>query len=274
MSSPRDMYLDLMQKTLSFTLWKEPGVPIDTYLSRHDIFRRMVVGSIARLLGRFNLQLVKTVNYEEEQRASGLIWPMYADTMIGTRRLGNLRDCIEVILKDKVEGDLIETGVWRGGASIFMKAVLRAHGESGRKLFVADSFQGLPAPDEEKYPQDTGDKLHKFDFLAVSRQEVENNFRKYGLLDEDVIFLEGWFKDTLPGAPIEKLALIRLDGDMYESTLDGLNNLYPKLSVGGFCVIDDYHLDGCRQATDQYRAEKGITSPLKRIDENGVFWRK
>jgi len=274
MSSPRELYLNLIQKTLSFTLWKEPGVPLDTYLSRHDIFRKTVVGSVVWLLDRMNLQLVKKVDYKEEQRASGLIWPMYADTMIGTRRLGNLRECIETILRDKVEGDLIETGVWRGGASIFMKAVLTAHGEQGRRLFVADSFQGLPAPDEEKYPQDTGDKLYKFDFLAVSRQEVENNFVKYGLLDEDVIFLEGWFKDTLPSAPIEKLSLIRLDGDMYESTVDAITCLYPKLSEGGFCIIDDYHLAGCRQATDEYRATCGITGKLERIDENAVFWRK
>jgi hypothetical protein len=79
--------------------------------------------------------------------------------------------------------------------------------------------------------------------LAVSRDEVENNFRKYSLLDDKVVFLQGWFKDTLPNAPIEKLCVLRLDGDMYGSTIEALLNLYPRLSKGGFCIIDDYALD-------------------------------
>jgi predicted O-methyltransferase YrrM len=84
-------------------------------------------------------------------------------------------------------------------------------------------------------------------FLAVSREDVERNFAKYGLLDDRVVFLQGWFKDTLPSAPIGKIALLRLDGDMYESTMDALQNLYPKLSPGGYCIIDDF-FGPCRLA--------------------------
>jgi O-methyltransferase len=122
-----------------------------------------------------------------------------------------------------------------------MRAVLAAYGIENRKVFVADSFEGLPRPDE-RYPADRGDKHHLNTYLAVSLDEVKNNFRKYSLLDDKVVFLEGWFKNTLPTAPIEKLSVLRLDGDVYGSTLEALLNLYPRLSMGGFCIIDDYNL--------------------------------
>ncbi len=269
-----DLYLDLLKKSLSYSLWQEPGVPVDAYASRKRAPKRLFLRALSGALGRLGYQLVKPVHYSPEQRETGQIWPMQADTMIGMRRLENIRQCVETVLADNVPGDLIETGVWRGGASIFMKAVLEAHGATGRRLFVADSFQGLPPPELERFPQDRGDKLHKFDFLAVSQEQVEENFRKYGLLDESVVFLKGWFKDTLPAAPIERLALIRLDGDMYSSTMDALGALYPKLSPGGFCIIDDYNLKTCREATVDYRRSNGITSPIQAIDGQGVFWRK
>jgi O-methyltransferase len=103
---------------------------------------------------------------------------------------------------------------------------------------------------------------------------VESHFERYGLLDNKVVFLKGWFRDTLPSAPIEKLAVLRLDGDMYGSTIDALTNLYPKLSKGGFCIVDDYALDGCRRAVDEYRTEHGIDAEMRAIDWTGRYWRK
>jgi hypothetical protein len=97
------------------------------------------------------------------------------------------------------------------------------------------------------------------------------------MLDSQVKFLKGWFKDTLPLAPIERLALMRLDGDYYESTWDALNNLYDKLSIGGFVIIDDYGEDSwtyCRKAVDDFRRERGIADPLVRVDKPCSFWRK
>lgn len=194
--------------------------------------------------------------------------------MIGIRRLDNIQSSIEIVIREGVEGDLIETGVWRGGACIFMRAVLAAYGIENRKVFVADSFEGLPKP-EDKYPADKGDRHHVHSFLAVSQDDVENNFRKYGLLDDKVVFLKGWLKDTLPAAPIEKLAILRLDGDMYGSTMDALLSLYPKLSKGGFCIIDDYGAArGCREAVDEYRVQHKIKSEMRDIDWTGRFWRK
>jgi len=122
---------------------------------------------------------------------------------------------------------------------------------------------------------DAGIHLEKFPQLAIPMEEVQLNFARYGLLDEQVRFLPGWFRDTLPSAPIEKLALLRLDGDLYESTMDGLVNLYPKLSVGGYVIIDDYGaIEACKQAVHDYRASHGITEEIHVIDWTGAYWQR
>jgi O-methyltransferase len=155
-----------------------------------------------------------------------------------------------------------------------MKAVLAAHGVTDRRLYVADSFAGLPKPDPSRYPVDRQDTTYQEAFLAVSQETVMDNFRKYDLLDDRVVFLKGWFKDTLPHAPIEKLAVMRLDGDLYQSTWEALTWLYPKLSAGGYCIIDDYALAPCRQAVDDFRRQNGITDPIERIDWTGAYWKR
>jgi hypothetical protein len=94
------------------------------------------------------------------------------------------------------------------------------------------------------------------------------------LLDELVRFLEGFFAETLPNAPVNRLALLRADGDMYSSTMDILNNLYSKMSAGGFVIIDDYgSVSACRTAVDEFRTTHGIHAPIHQIDSTGVYWR-
>ena len=106
-------------------------------------------------------------------------------------------------------------------------------------------------------------------------EEVQENFRRYSLLDDQVRFLKGWFCDTLPKAPIGQLAVLRLDGDLYESTMDGLNALYSKVSPGGFVIVDDYgDFAPCRNAVNEFRQLHGINEPIEKIDWTGVFWRK
>jgi hypothetical protein len=205
------------------------------------------------------------------RRGVGQDWPSRAETMIGTARMRNIRMLVHRALEESVSGDLIETGAWRGGACIYMRGILAAACDTKRRVFVADSFCGLPSPDEA-IPADAGDAHHTFPELAVSRAEVESNFRRYGLLDEQVIFLEGWFKDTLPNAPIDRLAVLRLDGDMYGSTMDALNALYAKVSHGGFVIVDDYVLKPCAQAVDDFRQHHGIAAPLNDVDGAAVWW--
>lgn len=266
-------YLHLLKHALAFTLWPEPLLPV-TAAGYPPGFKRRVVALLTRLAGLAGFVLARHSTVTEAERAEGRVWRPYSDSMIGLRRLENLQACVETALRDGVPGDLIETGAWRGGACIFMRGLLAAHGVSDRRVFVADSFAGLPPPDADTYPADAGDLHHTLDFLAVDLDSVKANFRRYGLLDDQVVFLKGWFKDTLPAAPIERLAVLRLDGDMYGSTMDALQALYPRLAPGGFCIIDDYALDGCRRAVDDYRQAQGIGEPLQIIDWTGRFWRK
>jgi Macrocin-O-methyltransferase (TylF) len=205
-----------------------------------------------------------------------------AVSMMPAARFDNLRNCIEDVIARDVPGALIETGVWRGGAVIFMRAVLRAHGVTDRTVWVADSFEGLPTPDAEKYPIEA--KTHAgtvmrdtYKHFAAGIEEVKRNFAAFGLMDEKVQFLKGWFKDTLPAAPIGPLAVMRLDGDYYESTMDSLTNLYDRLSVGGYVIIDDYGEDAwtyCRRATDKFRLERRIEEPMIRVDSKCYYWRR
>lgn len=273
-SQIRDIYLTLLKKTLRFEFWEDPGKPLEVVSYRAPRILQPVLRTIANTLARFRVRVVVLRDMEQERRAPGSTWPACAHTMVSMARLDNIQAVLEIILREDVPGDLIETGVWRGGSCILMRAILKAYGDTNRRLFVADSFAGLPKPDTERCPADTNDKHFTHDFLAVSQQQVEDNFRKYGLLDEQVVFLKGWFKDTLPTAPIKSLALMRLDGDMYESTMDALTSLYDKLSPGGFCIIDDYSLPGCHAAVDDFRNRKHIREPLQHIDSSSCYWRK
>ncbi len=259
------LYLDLMKRTLSGWAYGDRNILLPEKISPPGVPE----------------QGGDWTSFDPALREQGADWPEHAQTMIGLTRLDNLQSCIEGVLTSQVPGDLIETGVWRGGATIFMRAVLQAYGVEDRRVWVADSFEGLPPPDPEKYPQDKTDliqadsALHTYEELAVSLEQVQSNFARYGLLDSQVEFLSGWFRDTLPEAPIERLALVRLDGDMYESTMDALVNLYPKLSIGGYLIVDDYGaLPTCRQAVHDYRETHGVREKIEAIDWSGAFWRR
>ena len=232
------LYLDLLKKSLTNTIYKtEPGEESGATFVR-EFIDHYIQGT--------------------------------AISMLPMARLDSLQFCIDDVLKTGIPGDLIETGVWRGGATIFMRAILKAWGVTNRTVWVANTFEGLPEPDAGKFPSKpkliNGPLMTKvYDHFAVDLEAVEANFRAYGLLDEQVRFLKGWFKDTLPTAPISTLAIMRLDGDYYKSTTDALTNLYDKLSVGGYAIIDDYAEDAwthCRRAVDDFRRERNIKETL------------
>jgi hypothetical protein len=208
------------------------------------------------------------------KRLEGRDWPVEGFTMIGMDRLDNLQACVQDVIEGDVPGDLIETGTWRGGAAIFMRALLRLH-DPERQLFVADSFEGLPPPDSEHYPADRGFELHTYDYLSVPLETVQENFRRFGVLDDGVRFVKGWFRDTLPKLEGHPWSLIRLDGDLYGSTMNALESLYPSLSPGGYVIVDDYGLlAACRGAVQDYREANGILEEIVPIDWTGVYWRK
>jgi O-methyltransferase len=170
-------------------------------------------------------------------------------------------------------GDFAEIGVWRGGAGILLRAIVRAFDDRRRKIWLADSFEGLPQPDAERYPADQNDEHWKAAELAVPLETVRRNFERYGLLDDQDQFLKGWFRDTLPTAPIKRLSLLHLDCDMYESTILALRSLYSLIIPGGYVIVDDYGaVPACRQAVTDFRLELQIQSELRQIDWTAVFW--
>jgi hypothetical protein len=208
-------------------------------------------------------------------RERGNDWPSVAHTMVGLRRIENVWHCLDRVRADGVPGDFIETGVWRGGTCIFARGYLRAYDVTDRAVWVADSFEGIPEVGPDGHLLDRGMGLHRSnDVLGIPLEVVKENFERYGLLDDQVRFLPGWFRDTLPSAPVSQLAVMRLDGDLYESTMDAFENLYPKLAPGGFVIVDDYVIPACAQATHEFRDRMGITDELVRIDDCAVYWRR
>lgn len=270
----REAYLDLLRRAvLGLTVG-----PVTTYRPVERGSSRLTTLVARALRRRGGAVLAEPVRFDLSDNPQGTasVWdlPPWPMTMIGSARLGNVADCMRRALEEGVPGDVIETGVWRGGTTIFMRGVLRAYGETGRRVYVADSFQGVPPPDTETYPADAGTDLHLWPGLAVSEQEVRANFERFGLLDDQVVFVPGWFRDTLPALRHHTWSVIRLDGDLYESTTDSLEHLYPGLAPGGWVIVDDYEIPACRKAVTDYRERHGITDPIIEVDWTGICWKK
>jgi O-methyltransferase len=232
-----------------------------------------LAGTTTGSVGRMEDGVVASRELVDDQlrlRAAGMDWPLQGLTMVGLNRLDDLQSCAESIVRDGVEGDAIEAGAWRGGASILLRATLDSLGDD-RTVWVADSFQGFPAEDEAGHHRDQWSVI---DYLGVSLEEVQANFARMGC-ERGVRFLPGFFEETLPGLSDRRWALVRLDGDSYDATLLTLNSLYPGLSAGGYLIVDDYGaLEECRQAVDEFRRAHDITEPLEQIDWTGVRWRR
>jgi O-methyltransferase len=271
-TGPTTLYLELVKRVLTRSLFDEVLVPV----SPDSRLKRSVLRPVQAILDRGRFVIARSVDLREAFAESPPERVHTAETMIGPVGLSNLQELIESVIDDDVPGDLIEAGAWRGGSAIFMRAALEAYRDERRVVWIADSFAGLPRRDSTNHAEDRQDPLEWADqaWLAVSLEEVQRNFERYGLLDRRVQFLVGWFNETLGDERIVELALMRVDGDMYGSTMDALRLLYPKLSVGGYVIIDDYWLPNCRAAVDAFRAAEGIEDELVQVDRAIVYWRR
>lgn len=266
-----DLYLDVMAKMLTRYGFEGRNVTVKFNPRSYESYLWDLVRNQTRSR---DIRIVEAGEFDAATREVGHDWPADAETMVGLKRLANVRMCLESVIADGIPGDFIETGAWRGGTCIYARAILAAYGVTDRTVWVADSFEGLPAPDG-RFEADHGDQHHTKIELAISVEQVQDNFRRYDLLDEQVKFLKGWFSDTLPTAPIETIAVLRLDGDMYASTMDALEPLYDKVPVGGYVIVDDYGaVDSCKKAIHDFRDARGITDEIVEIDWAGVYWRK
>lgn len=282
----RRRYLDLLQRALVNLIYPEHELRID-YLEKQTMAadRNLDKGTFAanrvtrdRVLR--DIRELEADAFSELIRAKldgsvyrGRPW-RYSHTMVGLRRLEHLHWCATRVFEDGIPGDFLEAGVCQGGAAIFMRALQVAYGEERRLIWAADSFQGLPVPEHEydcNYDLSEG----RQPWLAATLESVRENFRTYDLLSDQVRFLPGWFRDTLPHAPIDRLAILRLDADIYASTMEALVHLYDKVAPGGFVIIDDYEaFTPCRTAVTEFREERGVIEPLRRIDWTAFYWRK
>mgnify|MGYP001029167401 FL=1 len=269
-----ELYLELLKQVLTRADFPDRFRNIEALMGPR---RKAVLSAIQRVLRPLGLSLIGLPD-EASHPKYGPTQCTYGETMMGLPRLNQLHDAVRTVVLENIPGDMIETGVWRGGAAILMRAALRAYGDVSRTVWLADSFQGVPPPDEENYPADAGSVFWKLDYLSVSLEEVKRNFERFGLLDDRVSFLPGWFKDTLPTAPIKQLSILRVDGDSYESTIDALVHLYPKVSPRGFVIIDDYGaVEACKAAVEDFRRMHGITEPMTMVhdwQESCVYWRR
>ncbi len=230
-----------------------------------------LVGSTTASVGKADDGSVSSRQLTGEQlkmRAAGMDWPLQGLTMVGLNRLDDLQRCVESVVHDGVEGDLIEAGSWRGGASILMRAALDSLGDRARNVWVADSFRGFPRGPGE------GEELSEIDFLAAPLEDVKASFARLGLGD-GVEFVPGFFEETLPQLSGRRWSVVRLDGDTYEATWVALCSLYPGLSAGGFLIVDDYGaVPECSRAVDDFRNRHGIEEALVDVDWTCVRWQR
>jgi O-methyltransferase len=263
-------YLDLLKRML--TRYKFETEPMYLPVQGESWKRRSAINMdrLARRVGLAIVEIKPPTDWTLRER--GQDWPVDAETMIGLRRLDQLESAMNEILTNRIEGDFVEAGIWRGGATIFMAACLNVHGITDRVVYAADSFEGLPVP-SERYPIDEGDTHHQIAMLSVSRSDVEDNFAKYGVPFQNVVFVEGWFEDTLALIPAEKISLLRMDGDMYSSTIQTLEALYDRVTAGGIVIVDDYSLAGAQAAVHDFLDLRSESVTIVDIDGSGAFWR-
>jgi O-methyltransferase len=190
-------------------------------------------------------------------------------TLLTKGQLDLIENAVLAVEEKGVPGDFIEAGVWRGGVIILMRALISAYGIAERKVVAADSFAGIP-----KNVRARNDPVDLWrDRWVASLEEVQKNIERFGLLDDRIAFVAGFFADSLRRLAGNRFALIRLDSDSYDSVEDSLVYLYPLLSKGGVIIIDDWHLAGCQAAVLNYRSRYGVEGEIK-VHEQNAYWVK
>ncbi|CAH1777233.1 unnamed protein product [Owenia fusiformis] len=194
-------------------------------------------------------------------------------SLIGISGLRNIQELLENVISNDIPGDFLEAGVWRGGGSIFAKAVINSYNQShDRKVWLCDSFQGLPKSTNKK----DNDYFSSLKWIKISEDIVKQNFRRFSLLDDTVHFVKGWFVYSLPCIrnKIKHISVLRMDGDMYESLTDTFYNLYDLVPIGGYIIIDDWNIPEARKAVTEFRRMHQIESKLTVFRYNiSAYWK-
>ncbi len=238
----------------------------DSYI---DLIKRAVT-NYAYLGGSSSIETFDCLSSYDKRQSR---WNMDARarpmTLLSKGQLDLIEKCALKIEEMNVPGDYIEAGVWRGGAIIFMRALMKAYGIEQRKIIAADSFSGIPQ--NQVFRHDPVDNW--VDRWEASLDEVNGNIARFGLLDDRIEMLSGLFSDSLPSLSGRSFALIRLDSDAHDSVMASLEHLYPALSPGGIIIVDDWHLVGCRFAVNAYRKKHNISDEIC-VEAGNGYWTK
>lgn len=215
-----------------------------------------------------------------EEQHLNIIKKVKPFTMTSPERVFGLVEAVKYITKNKIQGDVVECGVWKGGSMLAIADSLKALNEQTRHLYLYDTFEGMSAPTEKDVSHDN---LQAQEMLAADADKEKNLVWAYSTLDEvkntmalsryptqNIHYIKGKVEDTIPQNVPEQIALLRLDTDWYESTKHELVHLFPRLVKGGVLIIDDYgYWKGARKAVDEYIEENNLQILLSRMDETG-----
>ena len=202
-------------------------------------------------------------------------------TMTSIERMYALYTATRYVIENRIPGDFVECGVWRGGSVMLIAHTLLRLESTDRRLWLYDTFDGMPPPSVEDVQEMSGrpasemlaerEKSADDPFWGVaSRAVVEANLLRTGYPIDRVRFIEGDVQTTIPSHAPDQIALLRLDTDWYASTRHELRHLYPRLATGGVIIIDDYgYWRGARKATDEFLASLPVRPLLHRIDYTG-----
>jgi O-methyltransferase len=247
----------------------------------------MIVPTIKKALNLIGFDLVKKGHkslkpvYDEYAEFIDIYESCKEYSMTGIERMYALYKSVEYIVKNKIEGNFVECGVWRGGSSMVIAKTLLKFNCTDKHLYLYDTYEGMSAPTEKDVNKDgyLADKMMKDANIEdqnsvwcfADLEDVKNNMRNTGYPFSNISFVKGKVEDTIPNLkPDNKISLLRLDTDWYESTLHEMTHLYPLLASKGVLIIDDYgHWQGARQAVDEYFDSIQSTIHLNRIDYTG-----
>jgi O-methyltransferase len=196
-------------------------------------------------------------------------------TMTGPQRRASLLGAVDHVVRNRIAGDIVECGVWRGGSMMAVALALMARGDTSRDLWLFDTFEGMSPPTaadraldgESAQAQLARAARDEPVWAAASLEDVQANLASTGYPSERIHYVKGKVEDTIPGAGPDQIALLRLDTDWYESTRHELTHFYPRLARHGVLIIDDYgHWQGARKAVDEYFAAGHGPVFLHRVD--------
>jgi O-methyltransferase len=242
------------------------------------------VRKVARLCGldvvRYRGNSPPPLSADLDPASAATIQVVQPYTMTSPERLFALIQAVRYVAKAAVPGDIVECGVWRGGSMMAAARTLIECGDQTRALYLFDTFEGMSAPTDKDVAidgqpadvlltrQDKRDPRSAWCLATI--EDVKSGMSSTPYPADRIRYVKGKVEDTIPGNAPEKIAILRLDTDWYESTKHELENLYPRLSVGGVLIIDDYgHWKGARDAVDEYLKTNGIKLLLNRIDYTG-----